>query len=196
MNPKKVDRRVTDTREKLILAGLEEINKYGINDFSARRVAKQCGISCSAPYKHFRDRDDFIEAIFLYLKNIYDERQKALLEEYKDASCREQLIRISMTYIDFLTEYPLFRRMIMQFYETVDEDLGILRGKLSDRSFDMVDKYCRQVDMPPDVRKRKQFIVRSIIFTAAMFFDNGELEYTEENRKLVESLISREFDLP
>ena len=50
--------------------------------------------------------------------------------------------------------------------------------------------------MPPDVRKRKTFIVRSIIYTAAMFFDNGELEYNEENMQMMHDMLEREFDLP
>ena len=44
-----------NTREALILAGLEELNEYGIQHFSTRRVAKACGMSCAAPYKHFKD---------------------------------------------------------------------------------------------------------------------------------------------
>ena len=48
------------TREQLILAGVEELNRYGIRGFSTRRVAKQCGVSCAAPYKHFKDTHEVI----------------------------------------------------------------------------------------------------------------------------------------
>ena len=41
------------TRDQLIQAGLEELTEHGIQNFSTRRVAKKCGISCAAPYKHF-----------------------------------------------------------------------------------------------------------------------------------------------
>ena len=53
-----------------------------------------------------------------------------------------------------------------------------------------------EVGMPEDVRRRKTFIVRAVIYSAAMFFDNGELEYTEKNMETVRSLLDREFDLP
>ena len=52
-----------NTREALILAGLEELNEYGIQHFSTRRVAKACGMSCAAPYKHFKDSHEFIAEI-------------------------------------------------------------------------------------------------------------------------------------
>ena len=48
-------RRVSNTRDRLIQAGLEELNQYGVQHFSTRRVAKVCGVSCAAPYKHFKD---------------------------------------------------------------------------------------------------------------------------------------------
>ena len=47
-----------------------------------------------------------------------------------------------------------------------------------------------------EVEVRKTFVIRSIIYGAALMFDNGELPYTEENRQHVRYLIDREFDLP
>ena len=39
-----------NTREELIKAGVEEINRYGVAGFSMRRIAQLCGVSCGAPY--------------------------------------------------------------------------------------------------------------------------------------------------
>ena len=50
-------------RDRLIIAGIEEISLYGIKDFSLRRVAMRCNASCAAPYRHFKNREDFIRAI-------------------------------------------------------------------------------------------------------------------------------------
>ena len=47
-----------NTREELIKAGVEEINRYGVAGFSMRRIAQLCGVSCGAPYKHFGDRKE------------------------------------------------------------------------------------------------------------------------------------------
>ena len=43
-------------REQLIAAGTAELEAHGIADFSLRRVAAACNISCAAPYKHFKNR--------------------------------------------------------------------------------------------------------------------------------------------
>ena len=183
-------------REQLIMAGIDELNEYGIHNFSTRRVAKACGISCAAPYKHFKDSHDFIAAILGHINNTYYEHQKGVLNKYADCDSRTQLLEVALDYIRFLVEHPVFRRVIMQNYQDCDEEYRVLRGQLSDRTYRVVSRYCRDVAMPPDVRKRKTFIVRSIIYGAALFFDNGEMEYNEENMQMVRDMLTREFDLP
>ena len=187
---------VTGTRERLILAGVEELNAYGVQHFSTRRVAKACGVSCAAPYKHFKDTHAFIAEILGYINRQYDAEQHVLLEKYKDASAREQLVQVSLHYIRFLTEHPAFRRIVMQNFQNCDEEYRVLRGQMSIKTYEVVSRYCAEVKMSPEVRKRKTFIVRAIIYSAALFFDNGALEYNEENMEQVRALLEREFDLP
>lgn len=187
---------VGSTRDQLILAGLEELNEHGIQSFSTRRVAKKCGVSCAAPYKHFKDTKEFIAQILNYINQLYNERQKKTLKKYAHCDSRTQLLQVSLDYIRFLAEYPEFRRIIMQNYKDCDEAYRSLRGQLSYQIYKVVSRYCRDAGMPDEVRKRKTFIVRSIIYGAALFFDNGEMEYTEENMDMVAAMLNREFDLP
>lgn len=55
-------------RQRLILAGLKELEEHGIKDFSLRRVAFQAEVSCAAPYRHFKNKDELILAILEYIK--------------------------------------------------------------------------------------------------------------------------------
>ena len=186
----------TNTREQLILAGLEELNQYGIRNFSTRRVAKNCGISCAAPYKHFQNTQEFIGAILDYVEKMYSAQQKEILVKYAHCDSRTQLLQASLDYIRFLVQYPELRRVIMQNFKDCDEVYHKIRGQFSYQIYKIVSRYCLEVHMPDDVRKRKTFTVRSIIFGAALFFDNGEMEYTQENMDMVASILNREFDLP
>ncbi|MBQ9131598.1 MAG: helix-turn-helix transcriptional regulator, partial [Clostridia bacterium] len=47
-------------RERLIIAGIRELEAHGLNDFSLRRVAVACEVSCAAPYRHFKDKEELI----------------------------------------------------------------------------------------------------------------------------------------
>lgn len=184
------------TRDKLIEAGLQEIEEFGTEEFSTRRVARRCGLSCAAPYKHFKDTSEFIGAIFSHVNQIYSEEQSEVLKKYADCDSRTQLVQVSLHYTRFLLEHSYFRRIVMQGFQNCDEQCLTLRGQMSIRTYQVVSQYCKDVNMTPEVRKRKTFIVRSIIYGAALFFDNGELEYNEENMKMIEDMLNREFDLP
>lgn len=56
-----------NVRSKLVLAGLSELEKHGVADFSLRRVAKEAGVSCAAPYRHFKDKDELIASVIDYV---------------------------------------------------------------------------------------------------------------------------------
>lgn len=184
------------TKELLLDAGLEELNKYGISGFSTRRVAKSCGISCAAPYKHFADTKTFISEILIHINELYYVRQKNTIEKFKNSSLREQLVELSLDFVRFLVEYPEFRKVVMQNFDNCDETYKCLRGQLSSLTYEVVSEYCEEVKMPEDVRKRKVFIIRSIIYGGALFFDNGGMEYNDENMAMVRDMLEREFDLP
>lgn len=180
--------------DQLILAGIDELNQYGFHLFSVRRIANKCGVSCAAPYKHFKDKQEFIAEIIKYINGKWAKRQKSVIEKYPDTT-KKQIIEICLEYIRFLLEHSQFRSIIMFKYEDFDKRYSSLRNKLSKLSYELVLKYCNEVGMPAEDRQRKTFIVRSLIYGAALMFDNGELEYTEENMKMVGSAIEREFNL-
>ncbi|NLT40188.1 MAG: TetR/AcrR family transcriptional regulator [Clostridiales bacterium] len=183
-----------NTREQLIMAGISELSERGIADFSVRRTANRCGVSCAAPYKHFKDKQSFIAEIITYINRKWDERQRAAAQTAEKT--RQKLIAVCMEFIRFLVENPQYRAIIMLRHDERDERFNLLRGQLSRQTYQLVSKYCEEVNMPPDVRQRKTFIVRSLIYGAALMFDNGELEYTDENLRMVSQSLEREFDLP
>ena len=59
-------------RHRLILAGLKELEEHGVKDFSLRRVALNAEVSCAAPYRHFKDKEQLIGAIITYVKDGWD----------------------------------------------------------------------------------------------------------------------------
>ncbi len=179
----------------MILAGIEELNQNGIQRFSVRRVANICGVSCAAPYKHYKDKQSFIAAILTYIDEKWEARQNTVTKQFAAAPTREKLLNVCMEYIRFLVENPHLRSIIMFKLDVNDKEFSILRGKLSKPTYALVSQYCTEVGMSADVRRRKTFVVRSLIYGAALMFDNGELAYTPENQEFVAYSIDREFDL-
>jgi len=52
-------------RQALIEAGIKIINESGEENLSLRKVAALCNVSHAAPYAHFKDKDELLEAIKL-----------------------------------------------------------------------------------------------------------------------------------
>ena len=61
-----------DVKTRLILAGLLELEEHGLRDFSLRRVAQGAQVSCAAPYRHFRDKEELILSIIAYIRESWE----------------------------------------------------------------------------------------------------------------------------
>lgn len=181
-------------RERLILAGIHEINQNGVQNFSVRRVANECGVSCAAPYKHFKDKGDFFAAILDYITAQWRERKAKVLDKYPSGP-RRQLAEVSLEYIRFLVECPQFRSVLMSRDEGIGQGCGHPQRQLSDVTEGLIGAYCRSAGMDERTRRLKTYVVRSLIYGAALMFHTGELEYNDENMSLVAYAIEREFDL-
>ena len=62
----------TNLRDKLLDVGMAELNEFGYQNFSVRRIAAKCGVSCAAPYKHFKDKHSYVAAILEHNSNSYE----------------------------------------------------------------------------------------------------------------------------
>lgn len=184
----------TSVKQKLILAGIEEIEEQGIQNFSMRRVAARCDVSCAAPYKHFVDKNDFIMSIVQYINHEWNIIQRKISDN-AGPDLKELIIDISMAYIKFLIDNPQFRSIIMLKDVNMPKEFQRERLRLSSMTGVLVKKYCMQVNMPEDVMKRKLYIVRSLIYGAALMVDNGEMQYTDEILRQIRWAINREFEI-
>lgn len=186
---------VLPVRERLIYAGMRELSQHGIQNFSIRRIAAACALSCAAPYKHFKDKQAFVTAIIEYINDLWGVQQRAIIEAHP-GDLRRQIVEISKAYIRFLMDNPNFRSVIMLRDDSLDADYARLRGEMTQLTRDVIGQYCAAVNMDEKTRRRKTYVVRSLIYGAALLFDNQQLAYNEENMDSVEYAIDREFELP
>lgn len=183
---------MSNLREQLLNIGMTELNEFGYHNFSVRRIAAKCGVSCAAPYKHFKDKHSFVAAILEHINEIWIARQAAIIESYAGVWQR-QIVEVCLEYIRFLVEVPYFRSAIMLKDEGFDKEFQRPRGRLSDASRALIDRCCAEQGISESIKKAKVYIIRSLIYGAALMFDNGEFEYNEENMAIVRSTIEREI---
>ncbi len=103
--PKKKTYHHGDLKNALIKAGVEILAKDGVWGLSLRKVALKAGVSHSAPYAHFADKQALIAAISTEgFRQLY-ERMSVVTEEYKSRS-EMQLIEVAWAYVQFAMDDP------------------------------------------------------------------------------------------
>ena len=91
-------------RQALIDAGIRFINENGEDALSLRKVAAECEVSHAAPYAHFKDKDELLDAM---KKSVTDKFTVELEDAVKDMeSADEALIAMGRAYISFFSRNP------------------------------------------------------------------------------------------
>jgi AcrR family transcriptional regulator len=89
-----------DLKNALIKAGVEILSKEGIEGLSLRKVAQRAGVSHSAPYSHFPDKQSLIAAISTEgFNQLYSELDAAVLANPKNP--KKQLQQGALIYLQF-----------------------------------------------------------------------------------------------
>jgi AcrR family transcriptional regulator len=103
-----------DLRNTLIRAGLEILERDGLDGLSLRKVAARAGVSHAAPAHHFGNRDGLFVAIAALG---FDRFREYMLEDryVTGTTPRDQLIGISRGYLRFSREQPALFRLNFSF---------------------------------------------------------------------------------
>lgn len=89
-----------DLKNALIQSGVEILSKEGIEGLSLRKVAQRAGVSHSAPYSHFPDKQSLIAAISTEgFHQLYNELDAVISAHPKDP--KRQLQHGALTYVQF-----------------------------------------------------------------------------------------------
>lgn len=110
-----------DLKNALIKSGVEILAKEGIGKLSLRKVARKAGVSHTAPYSHFSDKQSLIAAIstegFQRLSKALD----SAIKSHKD-NPQKQLIEGAQAYVKFaLANKDIFKIMFSSALEKEKE---------------------------------------------------------------------------
>lgn len=113
-----------DLRNALIEKGIEIVNAEGVHAFSLRKVAAACGVSHAAPYSHFQNKEELLEAMQLFITDKFSK----LLEDtiQKNRNSTEILKHLGVAYVSFFVENPsYFQFLYSQSNIKIDLSLSI-----------------------------------------------------------------------
>jgi AcrR family transcriptional regulator len=103
--PKKKSYHHGDLKNALIEAGADILSKDGVSGLSLRKVAQKAGVSHTAPYAHFADKQALIAAISTEgYKKLYKQIAQAA-EQYRSDPL-QRLVESSWAYVEFALDEP------------------------------------------------------------------------------------------
>ena len=184
--------RTNDLRIALIQAGIEEINTYGANGLSLRRVATACNVSTAAPYKHFKDKKEFIATIIDYVNEQWAVVQERVLTA-SGPDPRRQMVNVCVAYVQFLMEKPHYRQVLMLKNADFDNLYHRRPGEINSRTQQIMERVKVTYGLSDQVWERKNLMVRSLLFGSVFLIDSGEFTYNERTLENIRYLIDREF---
>ena len=182
-------------KEKFFRAAVSELEEHGVSDFSIRRVAKRCGVSCAAPYKHFESKNDLLLQVMKYIGKKWEAVWNDTMGSHKDEPYREQIVAICMAYIAFLCTYPEYQTILHINDRVFPPEIRAEKSKLTSMSQNLINDYCTSVNMPDDIKKRKQFVILSIIYGGSIMINSGAIPFDSNTMEMIRANIKREFDI-
>lgn len=94
-----------DLKNALIKAGVEILSRDGVHGLSLRKVAQKAGVSHTAPYAHFVDRQALIAAISTEGYRIIYKQVHDVIRRYPGKPL-QQLVEGALAYIQFALRDP------------------------------------------------------------------------------------------
>ncbi|HEY3695798.1 TetR/AcrR family transcriptional regulator [Phenylobacterium sp.] len=124
-----------DLSRALVDAALRLLERDGPSALSLRAVAREAGVSPAAPYHHFKDKGELLDAVAQQGWQMLNESLARTRAEQADAELNSGL---GVTYVRFAREHPALYRVMY--------DCSRDREALPDHSNDKDSAFCRVRD--------------------------------------------------
>ena len=145
-------------KEALIEAGIKLINEEGESNLSLRKVASLCDVSHSAPYSHFKDKEELIEAIKNSVTNKFMEELNKAINSAKSAE--EAILNMGKSYIIFFINNP-------DYFKFLFSNLNIVAHLKTDKEYNN--------DYPPFILLKNEYL---------KYLKEKNIERNEEEKEL------------
>ena len=181
-----------DLKNALIKAGVEILAKEGVGGLSLRKVAQRAGVSHSAPYAHFPDKQSLIAAISTEgFNQLYNELEAAIYPHAK--SPKKQLVEGAQAYVRFaLKNSDTFKIMFSGVLEKEKDYPSFV--EISSKTFKLVMEVvqaCQNAGVLPTAPANLMAVsvwgqVHGIVSLAL----EGQISHTLLEKKNIESIVS------
>ena len=183
-------------KEALISAGLEILSEQGIEGLSLRNVAKKIGVSHTASYNHFPDKQALLAAISTAG---HEQLHQILLDTFEKTkhSSSHIISEIAWAYLQFALDNPAIFKLMFSgaLEEERDHPEYVEISQKSIALFEEIIAFCQSKGQLPEGRVENIAVkLWSLVhgFTYLMLENQFPIEYlqSQELREMLKGIIS------
>ena len=99
------------SREKIVLAAIEVLQKKGFESFSLRALAESLNVKAASLYKHFKSMDELTVAVALKVYEEFDVLQEEAVVQARTR--QEAMMALATAYKEFANAHPSFYHLLL-----------------------------------------------------------------------------------
>ncbi|WP_299686284.1 TetR/AcrR family transcriptional regulator [uncultured Tateyamaria sp.] len=163
-----------DLRAALVEATRQLIEEKGIDHFSVSDACRRAGVSTAAPYKHFKNKGEMINAVMLESMDRHKHEMLAAVQPYPEGSL-DRIRALGRNYVGFAQREPGI--FLLRFGQNPDPHLPEVED-LGQDTYDIVQHEVAKILGEPGVTdkvKQRSFMLWSFVHGLSMLTMNPEL---------------------
>ena len=99
-------------KQELIETGIRIMAEDGIQALTIRSLAAACGVSHTAPYKHFRNKEEIITAVTVHVKERFAASLLETLRTIPEEDSGKRIVELGKSYVHFMLENPYYLKIL------------------------------------------------------------------------------------
>ncbi|MBQ7333353.1 MAG: TetR/AcrR family transcriptional regulator [Clostridia bacterium] len=176
-----------DVKTRLLLSGIRELSEYGARDFSLRRAAEAAGVSCAAPYRYFKGKEEYVAEIISYLVSKWELMANEICSANEEGGSG-LIAELAVTSIRFwLSNKNLRSALILSGEENSLVKPSVFDKRLAEELY----KYFARKGLPECESKGRVNAIRALVIGFLTLVGSGELRNSEETFSDIKSQIEK-----
>lgn len=185
-----------DLKAALLEKGIKILDQEGYDQFSLRKVAKACNVSQTAPYRHFKNKDELIKSIASVVMQEFNLTLEGAVQKHPDDP-KLQLKEMGIAYINFFINNPEHLRLLFlsDIRSKVDHHLShpdshYLEGHPFYTLYKTVERY--KVSSPDETLDQMELLLFcwGLVHGISILIVSNEIPFISDYRVLINNIFN------
>ncbi|NJK47091.1 TetR/AcrR family transcriptional regulator [Candidatus Gracilibacteria bacterium] len=172
-----------DLRQALIEEAIALVTEQGISNWSLREVARRIGVSHTAPYRHFADRDALLAAV---AEKGFQKMSQFLLASLENIPNQhsQKLQAIGIAYVKYAIAHPSEYEVMFRYSQNNDRQYPALT-EVSTKAFTILVNVIEEGQKAGEFRQENPtqlaYVAWSMVHGLSMLLIDGQIEVPENS---------------